>query len=448
MDGNVLCVGCKALIDLSNRYTETVLGSCTKDAQGNGKDQEYIPGRTEDLCSYVDGCANDLKCTDSFDGSECLRFSLRCQCLPKNGRPTECVSSDTCPGGETCVRHTILDKKICVSCHAARHIYHYVEEEKGKCNAKKYNKPRDIPVYPTSPDGYSLDTCTNDIQCRKGLKCKEYSKKQDCSKNDTLCVCLKPKGLTECKNNKKCHDKQKGEVCANGSFPLKRNRGMCVSHVYDTENLPNDVYVEAPLERGNNLSGDGCSSELDCAYPRACTHPSDEFGGCAGRKNCVCQPILRDVCDDSGNGCVKGEKCVNVPDAKNKNYCKSKKVPDSFLENEIGKEVEELPTGGGWIGDTCKTSEDCKDAEFERKCYHFLERFEDCDGDRKGCLCMPEIKEDTRGRILESKKCTGKNGCGRGESCVKYIDSLENEGFCYSKDAEANDPTLDIFKKK
>lgn len=445
LGGNLFCVGCKAFKTLSHRYKPISKGSC----KGNNRPtppSTPTPGRTGDFCSIVHKCASDLNCIDSKSELNCARFSTRCTCALKGNRLRPCTSSKDCKKGEVCARDMVEGDEHCFSCDAARSYFQLtlVDDDDPKCKAAWQGPPRLIPHFPESPDGYTLDTCRDQIECRGDLQCREFRAAKNCSRNSFLCVCQEDGNkFHSCEKSTECRKRRRGEVCATGlSTPLD-NGPVCVSHIYDQENFPNEVVVRKPLPKYRTGStGQSCSSELDCVQENmACTHPSEQYGGCAGRRGCTCQPIRRHVCG-SNSDCPTGEVCVNIRDAKNRNYCKAKNTLDEPLEilvNEAKSTPTPTPTQtykkqSQWLDQPCSTSDDCAnpDNSIIRKCIHIMERYAECDGSRASCVCKAvEIKE----RKLKSvvAVCRNKSQCGEGESCVEYADTItvgKRTGFC------------------
>lgn len=471
--GNIFCVGCKALIDLSERYTPVLNDSCKVDAgngSGNGSDDDdddddsddekddeddsYSPGsqlspspapyglgRTEDLCSIVYPCAKDLRCVESGTPYECARFSTRCHCTTKSGNLRNCKSSNNCKRGEVCAMNTVVGNKYCISCDAAETNFYYQLENNTDCKSDSTRRIRPIPYYAEPPDGYTLDTCTHDLQCRDTLKCLDPKRKKPCSPKSGLCVCTDPvNDLRDCQSSTDCSAVRAGEVCATGVFPPINKKPKCVSHIYDQENLPLDVTVREPFPSyRNGATGDPCSGELDCARELSCTHPSNAFGGCAGRVGCTCQPIKLQVCDKDTDCGRVNEVCVRIIDSRTKPFCKSKEA----IDNEFEERVTTVDTTGPvpkhkrksrWIGESCSRPVECMDDDnFSRGCFHVLERYEACYGDRASCICKAVAQGGAKKRESVVADCSQKSDCGSNELCVQYEETVpegNNSGFC------------------
>lgn len=460
LGGNLFCVGCEVFETLSDRFEPISKDSCTRDGRPPPT-STLTPGRTGDLCSVVRKCASDLNCIDSGTSFECGRFSTRCTCVPKGNRVTYCNSSKICKKGEVCARNTVEGQQYCVSCDAARFFFFHtlVNPNDPKCNAALQQPQRPIPYFPESPDGYTLDTCRNQIECRDNLKCREFGAKKSCSRNSFLCVCQEPGNkFRSCKNSTECSKTRPGEVCATGpTTPLDKGP-ICVSHIYDQENFPNDVIVIKPFPKyGSTLTGENCTSELDCVRNLdrnlACTHPSEQFGGCAGRVGCTCQPIRRQVCE-SDSDCPRDEVCVNIRDAKNRFYCKAKNVLEPF-EFRINK-LKPTPTPtfakhSQWLGQNCSTSDDCANSNnpndrIVRKCIHTMERYVECDGSTASCVCKAVEFKNRKLNSVEAS-CKKKSECGKEELCVEYIGTVSvgrKTGFCLAKALYRNETFAEI----
>lgn len=472
--GNLLCIGCNAIVDLAPRYEALTKGACDKIINGTDDDEDddgdddddddpmitpqtfgspspapVSPGRTFDLCSVVFPCAKDLKCIDSKESFRCAMFSTRCHCVPKKGGFKKCQSSKTCKNRDVCALNTIEGDKYCVSCDAAQSYFFLTLVDGNDPNCKQINPKflRQTPYFVESPDGYTLDTCSDKIQCRDDLECREFGQKRMCSKNSLLCVCQEPDNpFHTCDTSTDCQKRRKGEVCATGRDQPLNSGPVCVSHIYDQENFPNDVIVRQPFPKyGSSVTGQTCSSELDCVQNLACTHPSESFGGCAGRTGCTCEAIRRHVCRKS-NDCPTGEVCVNVRGAKNKNYCKHKSALDSQIE--ISSHLAQLaaipdpPSAASsevkWIGELCRTSSDCAQGDhIKRKCLNVLQRYGECDDPKSACVCKAifPINKNSKVKKSDAAVCGKKSDCGQMESCVQYIDTVSRSkkpGFCIS----------------
>lgn len=463
---NLLCIGCKALVDLASRYEAITKGACDEHINGTGIDDEddggddntgnpqtprppspvpVAPGRSGDLCSVVFKCARDLKCIDSIDSYKCAMFSRRCHCVPKRGSFVKCESSKTCKKREVCALNTIEGDKYCVSCDAAQTYFflNLVDDNDPKCKKIDEKFLRPIPYYPESSDGYTLDTCSHKIQCRDDLECRAFGGKKNCTKNSPFCVCKEPNNqFHKCNTSTECQNRREGEVCATGRDGPLDNGPVCVSHIYDQENFPNDVIVRPPFPKyGFRVTGEACFSELDCVQNLACTHPSEDFGGCAGRRGCKCAAIRRHVCEEDGD-CPGKESCVNVRGAKNKNYCKAESAIDR--QTEISSRLAQrvvLPTNKTklkWIGDFCNTSDECAMGDhIKRKCLNLLQRFGECDDPNSACVCKAVFPISKNSKVEKSNaaECAEKDDCGQMESCVQYLDTVSRSkkpGFCLS----------------
>lgn len=453
LGNNVFCLGCNALVDLAPQYSPVNKGDCNVSVPTNSPaPAPYVPARTADLCSVVSPCAKDLRCADSSNGLECGRFSTRCHCVAKKGGPNSCKSSNECPHSDVCAFHTIEGAKVCVSCDAARSFvfYNLVLHDDPKCKPSSNALQRSVPHFREASDGYTLDTCTDAVHCRDQLDCREFGRSKRCSKKSFFCVCQEPdNALHPCETSTDCAIRRVGEVCASGNALPSDRSNVCVSHIYKQENFPNDIFVKEPLPGyGSNVTGEACLGELDCVENLACTHPSDDFGGCAGRFGCTCQPIRLHVCEGDAD-CPPREVCVNVRSAKSKNFCKAESAVDHVLEYIVSNDDSDgyfvkRRKNSTWLGELCRDSHDCvNDRRFDRKCLHFLERYGECDGDRQACICKAVFPTAGNKHIHRSKiaNCGKKSECGAGEQCVQFKDTVAQSrkpGFCLAKTIASN----------
>lgn len=445
--GNKLCVSCNLINHENSNYTQVdpLSIDCKPEGLIPTPDPEPVP-LTErrlsyDYCSPDIPCADYLKCIDSTPAqNDCDVSSVGCTCFPP--KPVFCDLPEDCRMGETCVRFTFTGQSFCASCNVVdKSIYYRPTAPSDKC---KGEAALPTPQYPPSSNGNTLDSCRSDLVCQAPRKCMSPRvplKNVPCKGPNDSCFCLQPK-FTPCRFSKYC--KSPGEVCAKLNVAESR---VCLSKaflaglsrheykVFGKKSVPK----RDPSFRG--WTGSKCSLDWHCSAGRRCTHYTERFGGCAGRRGCTCEPLFRKRCKRQA-ACGPGEVCVNYPGSRSWPFCLSREAMEwapllKMSWYEAPDVLEDVVTQG-LSGEPCRTDEDCVGS---RQCTHVSEERGLCEG-REACLCSE--KKDSDGRCQSNADCVAE------EVCTRVVDSLIRDFLCLSNVAFDSDPSgsLEIVPPK
>lgn len=407
--GRQLCVGCKAIAEKSRNFQLV-------DLESTKCSQPRMPcARTLDFCSLSRPCVPRLQCVDRIDKNTaflCSSGSTACRCEPPRGQQffTPCDDPTQCPHRETCTFVTTSHVNACISCDIAKRDIFF----KGMLQTCKDLTPRPDPKYIRSSNGLNFDLCIDSIMCSQKRACMQFKDIstpsngfEKCSSIDNLCFCNGPT-KTLCESASNC---QQGETCA--TVPRIGVTKECVSLAL-LETIPSNsfmVFGEKEERKGNGVTGDACRFDWDCRSARRCTHTTDKFGGCAGRRACTCEPLLRDMCQTDSD-CNMDEKCVNFVDGKTRPFCLStavvSKTPDIQGPAFMSQPATPVP-GNGLTGDACRDHIDCNGS---RSCQHANEISGGCKG-RGYCFCQAEFDNN----------CSQSADCEDGEVCTQIKDS-------------------------
>lgn len=381
---------------------------------------------------------------------------------------TSCTSDADCtPTREACAWEIQLGRNLCASCDAIDQSSYLLLNDTSKCDALYTIEPKRSPPsrYVLSPNGRTFDKCEDDVQCTNGRKCMRFatfstddpssfdpSQVVPCSQplpssssDPPFCFC-RPEQLQECRSGSDCH---RGETCATSErVGAERN---CVSNRLLDIISNNNFEVHGGRRDNGGGSGrtwDKCQFDWDCKGPRRCTSLAEPFGGCAGRRSCVCRDVHDRPCatdsdcadadsesddddDDDGN-----EVCVNYIDGYTTPFCVSNKVLDLYpyiarVDDDASSVPTPIPTyATGLTDDPCLTDNDCL---APRKCTHGTQRTGSCDG-RRFCVCRPVLQDGKS--MIDTCKYT-RQDCVPGEVCVadKGAVPLSLSKFCTSEAA-------------
>lgn len=422
--GRQLCVGCRAIADEARNYTAL---NNTSDRCGKPR----VPcGRTLDFCSENQPCVTRLQCVDRVRPDSpflCGSSSTACRCEPPGGQQffTPCLDGgeSVCPVREACTFATPTNVNACLSCDTGRNDYFFRLTTSGFDNTNSVcnNLPsRDNPKYERSPNGLNYDLCLADVMCDGDRVCSEFrddffpeSGTKPCSDINNLCFCEPRVSASACETSSSC---PLGEACATVAT-IGVDRG-CVSEAL-FETIPSNAYIRFDSDNatdpmdGLGVTGDTCRFDWDCRGERRCTHLTDVFGGCAGRRACTCEPLQRQVCSLDSE-CSLDEKCVNFIDGKTRPFCLSTRIVsgDASLQSDSFRPPTETPIPSqfsGLTGDPCRIHTDCAG---QRSCQHANEVSGGCKG-RALCFCQAQF----------NNSCTKTADCSDGEICTRVIDS-------------------------
>lgn len=510
--GRQLCVSCGVITNSSRMYehVDPEAGECTiasplpsiiPETPGPSP-SPLMKKQTNEFCSRKDPCRDDLKCVDEY-GAKCTKGSTQCLCVPKvNAGLIECEVPDDCTNEkETCALDTRLRQKFCVGCAslAQQHTLKPIksgsktnksDEDEGngkesgrwmsldtsnkmkilnvgklidnKCKAVKKKLDITVPAYNDGPNGLTFDYCRSDNQCQGDRTCTDLSgfSVQQCQPGNFREICMCNIDLFQaCTSSSQC---PLGERCAelNGS-----DQPYCFSAAYLQTKKANQVtftepeFVTSPKKAGDGFTGDKCKFDWECFGERRCTHVDGAFGGCAGRKNCICSPLYYRSCKSKRNcNSMKTsdrkfimmgklsksqrqmyrnmETCVHIPGSKSIPFCYSKPaLEDHPFLVERSKQSEEKDSvngkpeavGGGLTRDGCKNNNECG---VGRKCFHMTESTGKC-ARRRNCECYPTTETDQ----IQFKSCSTEGECEEGEICAVITDAFLPTPVCMSKAA-------------
>lgn len=454
-NGASLCVGCLSYDDdkIGFKPLENNPSRCkaTVDAQ------LHPPcGRALDFCSDTLPCKQPYSCL--YRGTKeifkCGSGTIPCQCyVPTlgngNGKVVkaaiqECSTNADCDDREVCALQTFDSKKACVSCDYATKNPFYTASTSALAKCKQMKVSRSAPkYYQPSSNGRTLDVCVSDDQCTGSRKCVQFKnfsmgetnilKTKKCEGESNLCFCKRAK-LTPCTASKQC---QIGESCATTDIIGVSKK--CVSNSFiaslSAENYELVGGFHPNPSTVNRLTGQKCKFDWQCGGSRRCTHITENWGGCAGRKSCLCQPLEATECV-TDSACGNGERCMRYTDGKEDSFCGHPELVSRFPEIEFvrstqkqGSDSATVDAGTGLTGDPCLTAKDCKSGRF---CRHINEQKGFC-GSRKFCKCV--VKEPKK------NQCRSVANCIDGEVCVDIKDSVPSQAACMSKSAFEADKT-------
>lgn len=379
-----------------------------------------------------------------------------------------CSSNADCtPAREACAWEVQLERNLCASCDAIEQSPYLVLNDTSKCDALYTIQPRRSSPSRSvlSPNGRTFDKCEDDVQCTNGRKCMRFatfstgdpssfdpSQVVPCSQplpssssDPPFCFC-RPEELKECRFGSDCH---RGETCATSErVGAERN---CVSNRLLSIISNNNFEVHGRRRDNGGGSGrtwDKCRFDWDCKEPRRCTSLAESFGGCAGRKSCICRGVNDRPCatdsdctdanesDDDDDG---KEVCVNYIDSYTTPFCVSVKGLDRYpyiaRVDDDDEEASSMPTpiptyAIGLTDDPCLTDNDCVTP---RKCMHNIQYTGSCDG-RRFCECRFGLQDGKR--VVDTCRYTTQD-CVPGEVCVadKGAVPLSLSKFCVSEAA-------------
>lgn len=396
------------------------------------------PNHRLDFCSDTQTCVESLRCL-SDQRYPCFRSDVKCNCLSKYNNDPKCSSPSQCTSPkETCARNIITNATSCVSCkYLQQSVFHVPYLSDGsECPPISRN---DFPNYPMSGNGFTLDFCKDDIQCQPGLKCTDGSDSKTCTNPSfSLCSCRNVQKGPQLCSQSEMRSCRKGEVCA-------KSRGTGISECISISVLYNDMQLPLPRYvfnatltlHGSGRTGEWCKTDWDCDSNTRCRHMSEPAanGGCAGRRACSCEPLLRTPCT-SNKDCRTREICVKHLDSYGDPFCLSSRIRRPYMVYPVGSSPSlPLNQGSGWAGDDCKSSDDCRPG---RECRHITESFGSCNGSRRGCIC----------KILKGARCSHNWQCAfknSSELCVIIKDSLRTEGRCISKARLSREDYRNLF---
>lgn len=443
-----ICVSCQVISNSSRFFThvDPTSSHCENIAPSPRPSNQPLPQgelrQTGDLCSKSDLCRRDLACKDIF-GFNCRKTSSHCRCKSKNSKELMCKSETDCTRDrETCALNTRTGQLRCMGCTAvAQQIEIFPSlginrnsdssnNSVSKCDMVSF-KPFQVPVYKNGPNGLFFDRCKADIMCGRGFTCllPTSSRRERCPSTDVkqLCFCLKKKGrkLKGCKSSTECLT---GTRCAKLNVARKAH---CLSEAFLSIRKTKDfTFIDDGKNNveGEKVTGQTCKYDWECTPSRRCTHTDGIYGECAGRRNCVCRPIVFDLCNSSEACNSKKEVCAQIPGSKSVPFCYAKTSVGlnnhPFLRVYKAKEATTSKLNStGLFFDVCNSTSDCNG---QRTCSHVTENGGECDG-RPFCICKGV-----------STRCDGSGTCGQGETCVVVTDAYQPAPICMSAIAFEN----------
>lgn len=406
-----------------------------------------------------DLCFGGIECDDgSFCGhaihadTVCESKDTKCICTPYPHTP--CSDSSPCPQGTACIDDARNATRYCAGCVAIAQRAEYlpVDERGVRCKERMNSVKPLTSVYPIAPNGFTLDVCYTDAMCAGDRICVEGRKLETlmrCPLNATTnyCMCYPPGKSVPCSSSEEC---EPGELCATTpglSFTLCYSSNLLL---YGTgpagakirgstipATSPGDIEEHGSDGGVKGLTGAWCKYDWHCAEPRRCRHVTENtFGACAGRRTCICEPLVPTRCTQSED-CDAGEACAKIVDTRIEPTCRNVTAVISdplyeFVESgtatapsepaETADEVTEdaeaeaeaspLPTSGSRLsGEPCGQGADCDSGI----CRHAAERAGECAG-RKGCRCVAALDP--------AAGCVENSECEPGELCAVVIDQV------------------------
>lgn len=423
-----------------------------------------------DLCT-AQLCKNDCVNTNTVTNSRCMPYDLSCQCSI-NFDIEGCTSSlSHCALDEVCAIDSYTKMKNCLSCRLVSQNIRYLPLDTGNptstnsaCVLPPPNAPSPLPKPPQKfplygVNGYTLDPCTIDAQCISPRRCVSFDIINDMyvPSNSTgdisHCRAVSENILTThdipCTRENDC---PAGEAC----FIAPRNYGpapfspICLSVFWrgfqsDATEVGTSRVGVNPIERPKTggRTGDTCRFDTECLPPRRCQQIYEHsYGGCAGRRACMCRQIFLTPCEYSDHCDDHEEVCANYVDAVSRAFCRSRAdvgrdpllyiVDDRFraanssdeivvnpwVNGEARASVTPQPRGKRLIGEPCLMVSDCVSAY----CAHITEYFNDCN-QRRGCFCVNEWVQCTIEKNGSSLSTGGEVGCREAELCVRLSDN-------------------------
>lgn len=432
------CVSCPVILDPTSQFEPVDKNVCvsspTPTPFPSPTSRPNYRRKTADFCSLTSPCAKSLPCVDQLSGKPCESFSSACTCGEKR-RYKSCSKPGDCRHpAETCVMETNTFTQFCASCNLLSINAFIIPSNSNdqKCSKHVGLPP---PVYNGPGDGRTLDDCTSDKHCHRTLKCSPDNVDAFC--RDSIGIPGTPKcrrsELVSCKSTNDC---LRGEACAH-----VRCLGVvaCVSRTFlNTLSWDAYSYVGEPprrIGRRNGNTGESCGVNIHCRNGLKCIHRDGNYSPCANRRSCQCSPLTYAPCSTDSE-CRSGEICVNYADARNRPFCYSRRALDStYLLQPFNSTVaRNAQNGFGWTLDACTSSSECKD---QHVCSHFAEPVsQPCLG-RNGCVC----KYSGEKSVLDGfQQCQDVADCGKGEICIRPIESALSYGQCISRKARKRQP--------
>lgn len=459
--GRKVCVGCLLLEDKDPALANAFIPVNKGNTEAKCEKARQPCGHVEDYCSITMPCDQNYECLitvwDAFFGPTdftCSSESTSCRCnqratassstygdyaVKKCSLDQQCTKNDVEPR-EACANHTYSNMLYCTSCDVIRTshniIFANLDANEFKCaNTTKRDPPMS---YVEGPNGRPMDRCQTDSQCTGNSTCVEQKREEEkptkylpCGgASSKLCYC-RPDTFTSCSKLSDCN---RGETCTTiENFNVTEG---CVSNAF-LDAVSGDGY-QVIGKRGHTVDGpkltyDACKYDWNCKSPRRCTHLADSFlyGHCAGRKSCVCKPLVTPACASDAD-CEDGEKCATILDARSEPLCISRDALKNSTEYvPVGNVVAAVPTpidasnSTGYAGEACLSDTDCAAGRF---CHHITEfpnnATDHCANNRRNCICKIRIDK------LES--CTSSMNCTYNEVCTMYEDTFPAFGSCVS----------------
>lgn len=395
-------------------------------------------------------CTIDTSCTSSpsIDGVDCYESDgitlnpdfrvecfplppVRCECALERYSPP-CASSADCRPNHVCALDTFGSERRCISCGAIlQRIQFQLVDRSDSCEGAT---PAPIPQLLLGPNGQSDDSCSHPSACNTtaGLTCLQNNNEK-CVRG-VYCSCKPLRRVTQCATSSDC---PVYEACIADmgrtstdqiNYPFCTSLGIIPASDSETSKVLGRDQIRYPTALPG-ITGQTCEYDWECKSPRRCQHIAErQFGRCAGRQNCVCNPIIPAVCL-SDTDCDDGEICVNVVGARSKPFCTGEDFlsRDKLLfrvQSDGGGNDDEIVTdepieqGSKLAGEPCFTNVDCRSGA---TCKHVMEEFAACEG-RRGCVCN------------DPSECHKNSDCAPGEMCyIKTDASLSILPTCLSE---------------
>lgn len=372
-----------------------------------------------------------------IDGTykQCGRNDHPCQCAFPVGASdttlsaTSCETNEDCANDrESCAYNTQVGMNSCVSCTAIDNSLVLVLNDTSKCDDLKGRRPAPRSYFPSS-NGKTNDLCVRTAQCDGDRSCFQYKDETftslvACKGSDNLCFCRERK-LTGCKDGSDC---ETGESCI-----FSENFGgfidECVSNAFLASVSANQFFYTGNATKtpdGNGVHLDLCEYDWDCMSPLRCTHVTDEYGGCAGRRGCQCKPLVNSFCSSDSDCTTNGEVCAKYIDGNSRPFCVSANYMDVTTNGLVAVDFKstkpERPIDTFKLtGDTCIDNSGCSG---NRTCKHNTEAFGLCN-QRNFCSCVadePQACNTTADCTTMGELCAEITGVGPiGGTCVSTL---------------------------
>lgn len=402
----------------------------------------------------------------------CTEFSgNRCMCMSPSG-PLNCSSSQACTRGERCAKWKVGGVSVCISCDEYKLQLTYEEDgadptytplDGGNCEPTPSPSPSFSPISLDMDsqffsDGYTGDSCIEKLFCVPPRQCRELAVDGNgeelwrfCSSGAQQCVC-RPFGdnVDECSTSADC---PQGERCVKGAAEsilcmscAAAERDSSVSPVDD--GLSKCDGARRPSPDLSGLSMTRCVDDLNCRSPRRCLRSLATaemvpcFSGGIRNSGCRCFPAFNFLsCLNADDGiCEAGERCVQRD---NLSICLSCAMAFEWTKNPSNldpvhpncfRSPTPTPTSGvcdfarnitgGFVGDPCRTNEDCVSPRF---CIGKLNglsgsAYMQCSDDMRLCQCFSG-----------SFGCKKSGDCGPEEICVIHFSVEGGTPACISR---------------